>query len=74
MDNEAFDQFHQVRGQPWDRSLHVRLLNRLADDGCALVVMDSLFHEYCMTPPRMRPWPMPCAGNVTLSSWPNKRR
>jgi len=45
MDNEAFDQFHQTRGQPWDRNLHAQLLNRLADDGCALVVMDSFFHE-----------------------------
>ena len=43
MDNEAFDQFHQTRGQPWDRALHAQLLNRLADDGCALVVFDSFF-------------------------------
>jgi len=45
MDNEAFDQFHQIRGQPWDRKLHARLLNKLADDGCPLVVMDALFHD-----------------------------
>jgi CHASE2 domain-containing sensor protein len=45
MDNEAFDQFHQFRGQPWDRALHARLLNRLADDGCALVVFDSFFQQ-----------------------------
>ncbi len=45
MDNEAFDQFHQVRGQPWDRGLHARLLDRLADDGCALVVFDSFFQQ-----------------------------
>lgn len=43
MDNAAFDQFHQARGEPWDRALHARLLNRLADDGCALVAMDSFF-------------------------------
>ncbi len=43
MDNEAYDQFHQVRGQPWDRGLHAQLLNRLADDGCSLVVFDSFF-------------------------------
>jgi CHASE2 domain-containing sensor protein len=43
MDNAAFAQFHQTRGQPWNRALHARLLNRLADDGCALVVMDSFF-------------------------------
>ena len=45
MDNAAFDQFHQTRGQPWDRALHAQLLNRLADDGCPLVVMDSFFRE-----------------------------
>jgi CHASE2 domain-containing sensor protein len=45
MDNEAFDQFHQTRGQPWDRALHAQLLNRLADDGCALVVFDSFFRS-----------------------------
>lgn len=43
MDNGDFDQFHQTRGQPWDRGLHAQLLNRLADDGCPLVVMDSFF-------------------------------
>jgi CHASE2 domain-containing sensor protein len=43
MDNEAFDQFHQTREQPWDRALHAQLLNKLADDGCELVVFDSFF-------------------------------
>jgi CHASE2 domain-containing sensor protein len=43
MDNEAYDYFQQTRGQPWDRGLHAQLLNRLADDGCALVVFDSFF-------------------------------
>jgi CHASE2 domain-containing sensor protein len=43
MDNAAFDQLHQVREQPWDRALHAQLLNRLADDGCSLVVLDSFF-------------------------------
>jgi len=43
MDNEAFDQFHHPRGQPWDRALHAQLLNKLADDGCAMVVFDSFF-------------------------------
>jgi CHASE2 domain-containing sensor protein len=45
MDNEAYDYFHQIRGQPWNRGLHARLLNRLADDGCALVVFDSFFAQ-----------------------------
>ncbi|HTV63868.1 MAG TPA: serine/threonine-protein kinase, partial [Verrucomicrobiae bacterium] len=37
------DHFHQQRGQPWDRGLHAQLLNKLADDGAALVAIDSLF-------------------------------
>ncbi len=45
MDNEAFDYFHQIRSQSWDRGLHAQLLNRLADEGCALVVLDSLFRQ-----------------------------
>ncbi len=45
MDNDAFDYFQQTRGQPWDRALHVQLLNKLADDGCDLVVFDSFFKE-----------------------------
>ncbi len=43
MDNEAYDFFHQTRGEVWDRALHAKLLNKLADDGCALVVMDCFF-------------------------------
>ncbi len=45
MDNGSFDQFHQTRGQPWDRALHAQLLNKLADDHCQMVVMDSFFRE-----------------------------
>jgi CHASE2 domain-containing sensor protein len=45
MDNEAFAQFRQVRGQFWNRHRHAELLNRLADDGCALVVFDTFFQQ-----------------------------
>ena len=44
-DNEAYHQFKQTRGQPWNRALLAGLLNRLADDGCGLVVLDSMFDE-----------------------------
>lgn len=43
MDTESYDALHQTRGEPWDRGLHAQLLNKLADDGCALVVMDCFF-------------------------------
>lgn len=45
MDNDAYDHFQQVRGQPWDRALHAQLLHRLAADGCALVVFDCFFRQ-----------------------------
>src|ERR1051325_3011851 len=45
MDNDAYHDMHQVRDQAWDRSLHAKLLNRLADDGCALTVFDVFFEE-----------------------------
>jgi CHASE2 domain-containing sensor protein len=45
MDNGSFDRLHQERTQPWDRALHAQLLNRLADDGASLVVLDSFFHQ-----------------------------
>jgi len=50
MDNESYDYYKQGRydsqngtGQPWSRALHATLLNRLADGGAALVVMDTFF-------------------------------
>lgn len=45
MDNSAFATLDQTRGQPWDRALHARLLNRLADDGAKLVAFDSFFRS-----------------------------
>jgi CHASE2 domain-containing sensor protein len=43
MDNESYAELKQTRGERWDRSLHARLLNKLADDGCPLVVFDVRF-------------------------------
>jgi CHASE2 domain-containing sensor protein len=43
MDNAAHDELHQPRDQPWDRGRHAELLDRLAADGCPLVVFDSFF-------------------------------
>ena len=43
MDNAAFAQFGQQRGQTWDRAVHAKLLDKLADDGAELVVFDSFF-------------------------------
>lgn len=45
MDNPSYATLHQTRGQPWDRALHADLLNKLADDGCPLVVFDVIFKE-----------------------------
>jgi CHASE2 domain-containing sensor protein len=50
MDNESYDYLHQERydphkegAQPWDRKLHAQLLQKLADGGASLVVMDIFF-------------------------------
>lgn len=43
MDNSAYHDLDQSRDRPWDRGLHARLLNRLAQDQCPLVVFDSFF-------------------------------
>lgn len=40
MDNSAYQELHQARGQTWDRSLHAKLLQKLADDQASLVVLD----------------------------------
>lgn len=45
LDNDAYHYFQQERGQPWDRALHAQLLQRLAEDSCALVVFDSFFRS-----------------------------
>jgi CHASE2 domain-containing sensor protein len=50
MDNESYDYYKQERldsksgtGQPWPRGRHAKLLNKLADGGAAMVVMDTFF-------------------------------
>ena len=47
MDNDSYAEYQQIRGPGyrWDRGLHTRLLNRLADDGCPLVVFDVFFRS-----------------------------
>ena len=45
MDNDAYAELGQTREQPWDRSLHAKLLNKLADDGCRMVVFDVFFRR-----------------------------
>lgn len=45
MDNGSFANLNQTRGEPWSRELHAQLLDRLADDGCALVVLDCFFRN-----------------------------
>jgi len=45
MDNDAHDVLHQSRDRVWDRGLHAKLLDKLAADGCPLVVFDVFFAE-----------------------------
>ena len=45
MDNNSYRELGQVRGIGihWDRKLHAKLLNKLADDKAKLVVLDIIF-------------------------------
>ena len=43
MDNDSYKELGQERGSHWDRKLHARLLNKLADDKTNLVVLDIIF-------------------------------
>ena len=45
LDEQAHRDLKQTYGQPWDRSLHARLLNKLRRDGCELVVFDIWFAD-----------------------------
>ena len=45
MDDVARREPQQVRGQPWDRTVHAELLSTLANDGCPLVVFDIFFES-----------------------------
>src|ERR1051325_10458626 len=52
MDNQSYSDLVQERydpqkqgSQPWDRSLHAQLLQRLAKGGASLVVMDIFFSK-----------------------------
>ena len=43
MDDKSLKATGQSRTNSWDRAIHARFLNRLAEDGCPLVVMDVFF-------------------------------
>ena len=47
MDNYSYGKLNQTRYGPpyWDRKLHAQLLNKLADDQSALVVLDVIFRS-----------------------------
>ncbi len=45
MDNESYAQLTQSRVELWDRTLHAKLLKKLADDGCRLLAMDIFFES-----------------------------
>lgn len=45
MDNDSYTELKQSREGLWNRSLHAKLLNKLADDGCPLVVFDVFFRD-----------------------------
>jgi CHASE2 domain-containing sensor protein len=45
MDNASYQEYKVERTNHWPRPLHTKLLERLAEDKCRLVVMDILFKD-----------------------------
>ena len=45
MDEESHKELNQPFNEPWDRSLHARLLERLTHEGCRAVVLDIVFSD-----------------------------
>ena len=44
-DQKSYDELEQKYDQKWDRSLYIRLLNKLTADGAKLVVLDILLDD-----------------------------
>jgi CHASE2 domain-containing sensor protein len=71
MDNDSYadPNLKQSRDRPWDRSLHARLLNKLADDKCPLVVFDvRLLDERDVASDRALAVAMRRLSNVVLAA------
>ncbi len=45
IDNQSYGDLNQDRNVPWDRNLHAKLLQKIADGGASLVVMDIVFRN-----------------------------
>ena len=45
IDEASYVDFQQPFNQPWDRSIHARLLDRLAADGAKAVIFDVVFSD-----------------------------
>jgi CHASE2 domain-containing sensor protein len=71
LDTPSLERAGQVRGQPWNRALHTKLLERLAADGCPLVVFDVWFGERreAETDKALAD-AMKQLSNVVLMAWP----
>ncbi len=45
LDEASYVDFHQPFNAPWDRTIHARLLDRLAADGAKAVIFDVVFSD-----------------------------
>lgn len=45
IDEASHKELEQPLAQAWDRSLHARLVAKLAEEGAAMIVFDILFHD-----------------------------
>ncbi|MGL4401078.1 MAG: CHASE2 domain-containing protein [Luteolibacter sp.] len=45
IDEASHEEFSQPLAQPWDRTLHARMVEKLTQEGAAIIVFDVLFHD-----------------------------
>jgi len=45
LDDESHKQLDQPLSEAWDRRIHAALVDRLRDEGAALIIFDILFHD-----------------------------
>jgi len=45
LDDPSFQQLDQPLSQPWNRSIHADLVNRLREKGASVIAFDILFHD-----------------------------
>jgi adenylate cyclase len=68
LDEASHDELNQPLAQAWDRSLHARMVAKLADEGAKIIVFDILFHDERPEQDEVLAAEMQKHGNVILAA------